>query len=67
MNKTLRIVIGLLLGAAAGFGWYYFIGCRTGSCPISGNPWISSSYGALVGVLMALPSSAKKGADVNKS
>ena len=43
----------IVLGAAGGFGYYYFIGCSTGSCPLKSNPWIMTGYGALVGYLVA--------------
>ncbi len=38
-------------GASAGFAYYYFIGCNSGTCPISGNPYISTLYGAVMGIL----------------
>jgi len=41
----------VLLGAALGFGYYKFVGCRTGTCPITSNPWISTLYGAMMGSL----------------
>jgi hypothetical protein len=44
-------IVPVLLGGAAGYGYYKFIGCRTGSCPITSSPWISTLYGALVGSL----------------
>ncbi len=40
-------------GAAAGYGYYRFIGCKTGACPLTSNPWISTLYGALIGLLIA--------------
>jgi hypothetical protein len=46
-------LIFIVLGAAGGFGYYYFIGCSTGSCPLKSNPWIMTGYGALVGYLIA--------------
>ncbi len=43
----------ILLGASAGYAYYYFIGCASGTCPITGNAWISTAYGALLGFLVA--------------
>ncbi len=43
-----------LLGALAGYGYYYFVGCSTGTCPISSNPWISTMYGASMGFLLTI-------------
>jgi hypothetical protein len=47
--KQLMWVVG---GAVAGFAWYYFVGCASGACPISSNPYISTGYGAVMGVLL---------------
>lgn len=38
-------------GALLGFGYYKLVGCRTGACPITANPYISALYGALMGFL----------------
>jgi phage shock protein E len=40
------------LGALAGYAYYYFIGCTSGTCPITSNPWISTVYGAAMGGLL---------------
>lgn len=49
--ETLYKILPVAIGAGLGYGWYYFVGCRSGSCPISGNPYISTLYGALIGFL----------------
>jgi len=46
------------LGAILGFSYYYFIGCKNG-CPIQSNPYISSLYGAALGLVFAIPSKNK--------
>ena len=46
--------LATILGGMVGFTYYYYIGCATGSCPITGNPWISTMYGAAIGWLMVL-------------
>ena len=51
MNPILKIVIGGVVGAALGFLVYRFIGCRTGTCPITANPWMSMIVGAVFGAL----------------
>lgn len=46
----LKLGAFLALGALGGFAYYHFIGCANGACPIASNPYISTGYGALVGV-----------------
>jgi uncharacterized membrane protein YedE/YeeE len=60
--KTFASVLG---GALLGFGYYYFVGCRTGTCPISGSPYISTLYGAMVGFILVFPKKNKK-EDINE-
>jgi hypothetical protein len=49
----IRTVLAVLLGAAFGFAWYRFVGCRTGACPIGANPYVSTIYGAFLGYLLS--------------
>lgn len=65
LNKAFFIkrVLPVVLGGLLGYGYYYYIGCYSGSCPITGNPFISTMYGALLGGIIALP--AKKKEQVN--
>jgi hypothetical protein len=48
---NLRTVLFTLAGAGAGFAYHKFIGCKTGTCPITASPYISTFYGALLGFL----------------
>jgi hypothetical protein len=48
----LRLVLSIVLGAAAGLAWYRFVGCRTGTCAITSNPYASTFYGALMGFML---------------
>lgn len=49
----IRIVLGIVIGAALGFAYYRFIGCSTGACPLTSNPFISTIYGAVMGALIS--------------
>ena len=51
-NKYLRIIIGIIIGSALGFAYYKFIGCNSGTCAITSNPYISTAYGALFGGIL---------------
>ena len=44
---------GLVLGAIAGYIYYQYVGCLTGTCPISSNPWSMTFYGAIMGYLFS--------------
>jgi len=47
----LKVIIGIVLGAIAGFAYYKFVGCSSGACPITSNPIISTIYGAVMGAV----------------
>lgn len=47
------LIIGIVIGAAIGFTYYKFVGCASGTCPLTSNPFISTLYGAVMGALIA--------------
>lgn len=49
------MLLGALLGGLAGYGWHRLVGCSTGACPLTANPYISTFYGAALGALMSQP------------
>ncbi len=61
MNKNIvKWVLFTIIGALLGFGYYYFIGCNTGNCPITSNWHISTLYGAAIGFIAGLPTKKKR-------
>lgn len=52
-KKMFRIVLGALIGAAAGYLWYRFIGCRQGTCYLMRHRTLAIIYWALFGALLA--------------
>ena len=49
---TLFSLIGLFIGAIGGFVYYLEVGCSSGSCAISSNPYASIAWGAAMGYLL---------------
>ena len=64
---NLRILVGLVLGAIAGYAYYYFIGCSSGTCAITSNPVNSTLYGSLFGVLLFYKQSNDKKSNKGKT
>ncbi len=50
-GSVLRGLLFVLIGALLGYAYHRLVGCRTGTCPITANPYVSTAYGALVGFL----------------
>lgn len=53
IKKLLHPVLFAAGGALAGLGYYYLVGCSTGSCAITSNPYSSMLYMGLVGLLLS--------------
>jgi len=53
IRKWIRPALFTLGGALAGLAYYYFIGCSSGSCPITSNPLGSMLYMGLIGWLIS--------------
>ena len=54
MALWLKVAAGVGAGSGIGWAYYRFIGCSTGTCPITSNPWASMIYGGLIGLLLTL-------------
>ena len=51
LSKYRLGIIGLFIGAIAGWCYWRFVGCSSGNCPITSRPLNSAVYGAVMGAL----------------
>ncbi len=49
----LRIVLSAFAGGLLGFVYHRVVGCSTGACPITANPYTSVLYGMVMGALLS--------------
>jgi len=62
LAANILVYVGFIIGAAAGFLYWKFVGCSNGTCLITSNPYISTVYGAVMGGLVfSLVKKGKKG------
>lgn len=47
--KNILTITGVLIGSIAGYLYWKFIGCTSGTCYIQSNPARMTLYGALMG------------------
>lgn len=45
-------IMGITIGAIGGYAYYHFVGCASGTCTITSNPYIAVAYGAILGYLL---------------
>lgn len=48
-----RLIIGVVVGGLLGYGAYRLVGCTSGACPLTSNPWISTLFGMVFGALLS--------------
>lgn len=51
--KYKNYLIGIALGALAGYLYWRFVSCNSGTCAITSKWYNSTAYGALMGLLLS--------------
>lgn len=49
LKEQVLAIIGIILGAIGGYLYWHYIGCVSGTCPITSSPIMSTIWGALLG------------------
>ena len=52
LKEQVLAIIGIILGAIGGYLYLHYIGCVSGTCPITSSPIMSTIWGALLGGLL---------------
>lgn len=52
MKQLIIWTIAATVGATAGFVYWYYVGCNSGTCAITSSPINSSVYGGVMGILL---------------
>ena len=50
-----RTAAGAGLGAATGAAYAFFIGCNTGTCPLTSNGWTAALFFGFAGGVLGIP------------
>jgi hypothetical protein len=58
--KYKTYIIGIVLGVLAGFLYWRFVGCSSGSCPITSRWYNTMLYGGIIGALLGSPNRKKE-------
>jgi len=62
-----RIAIAVAIGALAGGVLGYYGRCRTGACPLTGNPFTGAMFGGLIGAVIAMSLGGRSAAGTDMS
>jgi len=53
IKKSMIITgLGIVVGLIAGYAYYHYVGCMSGTCAITSKPVNSTLYGGLMGGLL---------------
>lgn len=66
IKKYKTYLIGIVIGAISGYLYWRFVGCSSGSCPITSKWYNTVLYGILVGIILGSPGKKKKSVDNNE-
>lgn len=52
IGKNILFIIGAVAGAIGGYFYWLYVGCASGTCPITSSPFMSTVWGAVMGGLL---------------
>lgn len=52
LKKYGLTLLGIVLGVLGGYLYWKFVGCSSGTCPITSSPIYSSIWGGVIGGLL---------------
>ena len=52
LKNNMIAIAGILVGAIAGYLYWNFVGCNSGTCAITSKPLNSTLYGGVMGGLL---------------
>ncbi len=55
-----RTLAGMAVGAVLGGAYAHFVGCRTGTCPLTGNVWTAAAFFGFTGGIVGLPGPTRR-------
>ncbi len=65
IKKNILTLSGVFIGSIAGFAYWSFVGCNSGSCAITSVWQNSTAYGALMGGLVFSLYKTEKGKKIS--
>jgi len=66
VKNNILYLIGGIIGAVGGYLYYFYIGCDSGTCPITSSPTMSVIWGAVMGGLLLSILKKEKGKEKKK-
>ena len=57
--RLFKKIFPIVLGSALGYAYWYFIGCASGSCPITSHWYTTVAYGGIAGATFLIPAKTK--------
>ena len=51
-GRFLKPFLSVTIGGLAGYLYYHFVGCSSGQCGITSNPYMSTIWGSLLGLFV---------------
>lgn len=52
IKTSLAAIIGSIIGGIGGYIYYRMVGCQSGACAITSNPWLTILWGTILGYLI---------------